>query len=337
MTNFETLQELLSTPRNIVITSHANPDGDAVGSSLAMYHYLQKLGHRVNVIMPTEMPDFLDWMPGYSTIWVYERQLEQCKQIVARADILFALDYNHFSRTEQMEAVLTESTAYKVMIDHHLFPDDFAQTALWRTSASSACELVYDYFALCHALDEVSMTAYECLYVGLLTDTGRFQYATSPHLFRIVADLSERGLNTNYITDQVSNSYNYKRFRLLGYSIYERLELLEDINTGIIVLNQEDHKNYNIQRGDLEGIVNFILRIRQMKCAILITERKDRVKLSFRSKGNFSVQEICHKYFNGGGHLNASGGQTRDSLEATVHKLKEVLYGEYREALSIEH
>lgn len=333
MINFEDLQSRLKTKQNIVITAHANPDGDAIGSSLALYHYLQQLGHRVNVIMPTEMPDFLDWMPGFSSIWIYERQSEQCKRIVEKADILFALDYNNFNRTEHMETILSESKAYKVMIDHHLFPDDFAQAVLWRTSASSACELIYDYFALCNALDEVPMMGYECLYVGLLTDTGRFQYATSPHLFRIVADLSERGLNTNYITDQISNSYNYKRFRLLGYSIYERLELLEDINTGIIVLDQEDHKNYTIQRGDLEGIVNFILRIREMKCAVLITERKDRVKLSFRSKGDFSVQEICHKHFNGGGHLNASGGQTRESLTDTVNKLKELLYGEYKEAL----
>ena len=160
MTNFDQLQELLSSPKNVVITSHANPDGDAIGSSLAMYHYLQKMGHRVTVIMPTEMPDFLDWMPGYNLIWTYEKQMEQCKRIVEKADILFALDYNNFNRTEHMETILTESTAYKVMIDHHLFPDDFAQAILWRTSASSACELVYDFFALCDALEEVPMMGY---------------------------------------------------------------------------------------------------------------------------------------------------------------------------------
>ncbi len=333
MINFDELQERLQSPQNILISSHANPDGDALGSSLALYHYLSDLGHRVNVIMPTEMPDFLDWMPGYDKIWIYEKQSSNCQRIIEQADIIFSLDYSALARVEQMEQLLREAKAYKVMIDHHIDPEDFAQAMLWRTSASSTCELIYEYFELCQALDKVSMKAYECLYVGLLTDTGRFQYATSPRLFRIVADLAERGLNINYISDMVFNSYNYKRFRLLGYSIYERLELLEDINTGIIALDQEDHRKYNIQRGDLEGIVNFILRIRQMRCAVLITERKDRVKLSFRSKGNFSVQEICQKYFNGGGHFNASGGQTREPFADTLQKVKDLLYGEYKEGL----
>jgi phosphoesterase RecJ-like protein len=334
MTNFEQLKKKLESPKKIVITAHANPDGDALGSALALYHYLEKKGHRISVIMPTEMPDFLDWMPGYNHIWVYERQQPQCARMVKNADIIFHLDYSQLARVEQMEHLLAKADAYKVMIDHHMYPDDFADAVLWRTSASSTCELIYDFYTLFDDLDEVPMLAFECLYVGLLTDTGRFQHATNPHLFRIVADLTERGLNTNYITDNVTNSYTYKRFKLLGYSIYESLELLEDINTGIIVLDQEDHKKYNIKRGDLEGVVNFILRIRHIKCAILITERKDRVKISMRSKGSFSVQEICSKHFNGGGHLNASGGQTKDSLEDTVAKMKEVLYTEYKDVLS---
>ncbi len=334
MTNFNALQDLLKQPKKIVITAHANPDGDALGSALGLYHYLEKKGHRVAVIMPTEMPDALSWMPGYSFIWVYERQQPQCKRMVEQADIIFHLDYSQYGRVEQMETLLRNATAFKVMMDHHLHPDDFADAVLWRTSASSTCELLYDFFELMNDLDEVPMMAFECLYVGLLTDTGRFQHATNPHLFRIVADLTERGLNTNYITDKVTNTYTYKRFKLLGYSIYERLEWLKDINTGIIVLNQEDHKKYNIQRGDLEGVVNFILRVEQVRCAVLITERKDRIKISMRSKGSFSVQEICSKYFNGGGHLNASGGQTRESLDATVKKMKAVLYNEYKTALS---
>lgn len=335
MTNLEQLKGLLSNPKNILITAHANPDGDAVGSSMALAHYLFNLGHRVNIVMPTEMPDFLDFIPGYEKINIYERQVDICNRKVQHADIIFALDYNNFNRTEQMETVLTNAKAYKVMIDHHMDPADFAQAMLWRTSASSACELVYDFFELLGDLENVPLESFESMFVGILTDTGRFQYATSPRLFRIVADINERGVNINLISDMISNSYTYKRFRLMGYSIYERLELLEDINTGIVVLDQEDHKNYGIQRGDLEGIVNFILRIRRIKCAVLITERKDRVKLSFRSKGNFSVQEICSKHFNGGGHFNASGGQSKDSLTDTLKKLKDLLYSDYKEILSI--
>jgi len=333
MTNFEQLKELLHSPKNILISSHANPDGDAVGSSLALAHYLFTLGHQVNIVMPTEMPDFFDFMPGYEKIWIYEKQSEICNRIVDKADIIFALDYNNFNRTEIMETVLSNSKAYKVMIDHHMSPADFANAMLWRTSASSTCELIYDFLALMGALDTAPIETFETMYVGILTDTGRFQYATSPDLFRIVADISERSVNLNLISDLVSNSYTYKRFKLLGYSISDKLELFEEINTGVIVLDLEDHKNYNIQRGDLEGIVNLILRIRDIRCAILITERKDRVKLSFRSKGNFSVQEICSKYFNGGGHLNASGGQSRESLKNTVEKLKNLLFSEYKAAL----
>jgi phosphoesterase RecJ-like protein len=334
MTNFEELKQLLSSPKNILITSHANPDGDAIGSSLGLYHFLVQEGHRVNIILPTEMPDFFDFMSEYDKIWIYEKQYDSCQRIVSHADIIFSLDYNNYNRTEQMEHILKSANAYKVMIDHHMEPDNFANAMLWRTSASSTSELIYDFFELMDALEKVPMESFESIYVGILTDTGRFQYATSPRLFRIVADLTERGLNTNHISDMVSNSYSYKRFKLLGFSISERLELLEDINTGIIVLNLEDHKYFNIQRGDLEGIVNLILRIRQIKCAILITERKDRIKLSFRSKGNFSVQEICSKYFNGGGHLNASGGQTKTGLNETMKTLKELLYSEYKMALS---
>jgi phosphoesterase RecJ-like protein len=334
MVNFNQLQSILDKPQNILITSHANPDGDAIGSALSLYHYLFKKGHRVNVIMPTEMPDFFDFMPGFEKIWIFEKQHDICMRIIENAEIIFALDYNHFNRTEQMEKPLTAAKAYKVMIDHHLEPDNFANAMLWKTSASSTCELIYDFFELNQVLDFVPIESFECMYVGILTDTGRFQHATNPRIFRISAELCERGVNINHINDMVSNSYSYKRFKLFAYSISEKIELLEDVNTGIIILNQEDHRIFNIQRGDLEGIVNFILRIRQLKCAILITERKDRVKLSFRSKGNFSVQEICSKYFNGGGHFNASGGQTKDTLPNTLKQLKSLLYNEYKEALT---
>jgi phosphoesterase RecJ-like protein len=333
MTNFEQLRDLLKNPKNILISSHANPDGDAVGSSLALAHYLHSIGHKVNVVMPTEMPDFLYFMPGFQNIKIYERDPEYYNKLIEKSDIVFALDYNNFNRTEIMETALANSKAYKVMIDHHMAPSDFANAMLWRTSASSTCELIYDFFALLQVQDLAPLESYESMYVGILTDTGGLQYATSPALFRIVADLSERGVNVNFISDLVSNSYTYKRFRLMGYSISDKLELLEDINTGIIVLDLDDHKNFNIQRGDLEGIVNLILRIRDIRCAVLITERKDRVKLSFRSKGNFSVQEICSKHFSGGGHLNASGGQSRDNLALTIQKLKELLYADYKELL----
>jgi len=326
MENFAELKELLTQPKKILITSHANPDGDAIGSSLGLFHFLKELGHDVTVILPTEMPDFFDFLPSYQDILIYEKSQTSCIQLIEQSEIIFALDYNHFNRTEHMEASLSSSNAYKVMIDHHLGPDSFPQARLWKTEASSTCELVYEFIDLFKYQFPLSIDILNCLYVGILTDTGGFQYATTPALFRMVAEMTEKGLNPNLISDLVNNAYSYKRFRLLGFSIYEKLELLEDINTGIIVLNLNDHKDFTIQRGDLEGIVNMVLKIRKIKCAVLITERKDRVKLSFRSKGDFSVQKICAEHFNGGGHQNASGGQSKEPLSKVITKLKQVLY-----------
>ncbi|MCP4443051.1 MAG: hypothetical protein GY810_29445 [Aureispira sp.] len=334
MQNFEQLRELLSSPKRIVITSHANPDGDALGSSLGLYHYLATKGHRLTVIMPTPMPSFLNWMPEYDKILVYDATMTISKQIIEKAEIIFSLDYNSLSRIDSMEGALRDAKGYKVMIDHHLDPDDFADAMLSDTTASSACELVYQFIDMLEDLDSLNAKALDSIFVGLLTDTGGFRYATSPRLFRIVADMLERGVNNNVLTDLVFNSYTTKRFKLLGYCIYECLELLKEANTGLIVLTQADYKRYNIQRGDLEGVVNFILRIRQIRCAAIITERRDIVKLSLRSKGDFSVQAICSKYFNGGGHLNASGGASRKSLRETVDLFKKVILEEYKEELT---
>ncbi len=338
MNNFQEhiqdIQHFLQTPKRIVITSHANPDGDALGSALGLYHYLKQYGHTIMVVMPTELPDFLEWMPDFKHVVVAENQSTLVQQAIANAQIIFSLDYNSLSRVNEVGTWIGESPAYKIMIDHHLDPDDFATARLWRTSSSSTCELIYDFFEYLGVLDNVPHDAWNCVYVGLLTDTGGFRYATSPRLFRVVADMLERGVDNNLINDLVFNAYTIKRFRLLAYCAYQRLELLEDINTGIIALSKNDHDLWDIKRGDLEGVVNFILKIKQLKVAALITERKDAVKLSLRSKGSFSVQSICSQHFHGGGHLNASGGSSPDNLQKTVQRLKDILYANYKEELA---
>ncbi len=334
MQNFEGLKALLDTPKNIVITSHANPDGDALGSSFGLYHFLIKRGHRVTVIMPTELPDFLNWMPSFEKVLVYEQTRTISNQIVTDADIIFALDYNGLSRIEEMAGVVGGSKAFKAMIDHHMEPDGFCDAVLSDTAASSTCQLVYEWVAEMDGLDELSEDALNALYVGILTDTGGFRYATSPRLFRITAAMLEKGVDNNKLTDLVFNSYTVKAFNLLAYCISEKLELLEEYNTGIISLSYADHRKFNIQRGDLEGVVNFILRIRKIRCAALITERRDIVKLSLRSKGDFSVQHICSNHFNGGGHKNASGGASRESLDEVVAKFKQLIETEYKDALT---
>jgi phosphoesterase RecJ-like protein len=333
MQNFKVLQELLQQPRRIVITAHANPDGDAIGSSLGLFHYLKQFQHRITVIMPTEIPEFLNWMPDFNQILVYEHTKRISNQLLAEADIIFSLDYNNTSRIERMAGALESSEAYKVMIDHHLYPSDFCHAILSDTTASSACQLVYEWIVEMGGEQEMTPECLNSLYVGILTDTGGFRHATSPRLFRIVASMLERGVDNNKMTDLVFNAYTVKSFNLLAYCISDRLELLDDCNTGIISLSKEDHRKYNIKRGDLEGVVNFILKIRSIRCAALITERNDIVKLSTRSKGDFSVQALCSTHFNGGGHKNASGGASKLPFEEVIQKFKDLVRGEYKEEL----
>lgn len=334
MQNFKVLQDLLQKPKRIVITAHANPDGDAIGSSLGLFHYLKQFGHRITIIIPTEIPAFLNWMPDFNQILVYEHTKRISNQLLAEADVIFCLDYNDPSRVERMATALQESEAYKVMIDHHLHPSDFCHAVLSDTSASSACQLVYEWIVAMEGEQQMTADCLNSIYVGLLTDTGGFRHATSPRLFRIVASMLERGVDNNKMTDLVFNSYTVKSFNLLAYCISDRLELLDDCNTGIISLSKEDHRKYNIKRGDLEGVVNFILKIRSIRCAALITERNDIVKLSTRSKGDFSVQELCSKHFNGGGHKNASGGASNLPFEEVVQKFKSLVRGEYKDELT---
>lgn len=335
--NLDQLAALLAKPKQrIVITAHANPDGDALGSSLGLYHYLKQKGHRLTIIMPTEMPKFLNWMKDFDQILVYENTRSFSKQIVKDADIIFSLDYNSLSRIEQMQSIVADSKAYKAMIDHHLEPQDFCQAMFSDTTASSTCELVYRFIDYLEDLEALNTDILNALYVGILTDTGGLRYATSPRLFRIVADMLERGVDNNKLTDLVFNAYTVKRFNLLGFCISERLEYLEDCNTGIIALSQADHKKYNIRRGDLEGVVNFILKIRKIRCAVLIAERHDIVKMSMRSKGDFSVQEVCSTYFNGGGHKNASGGAVKKPFQEVIEEFRTVIREHYKEQLTRE-
>lgn len=333
-TNLQQVADLLQSPKRIVITAHANPDGDALGSSLGLYHYLKEKGHRLTVIMPTDMPQFLDWMDGFDQILVYESTRTFSNKIIEEADLIFCLDYNALGRLEQMGGAVKRSKAYKVMIDHHLAPQDFCQ-AMWSdTSASSTCELIYQFIDFLGDVESIPRSALNALYVGILTDTGGFRYATTPRLFRIVAAILEQGIDNNQITDWVFNAYTVKRFNLLGFCIGERLELLEDSNTGVIALSQADHRKYNIQRGDLEGVVNFILKIKKIRCAALIAERRDIVKLSLRSKGDFSVQQVCSTHFNGGGHKNASGGAVKKPFDEVVAEFKHVIREEYKAELT---
>ncbi len=332
MENINALSLLLSIPKDIVITTHRNPDGDAIGSSLGLRHYLEQLGHTVKVAAPSEFPYFLNWMPGSGDILIYDIAQEEVKNVLEKPDMVFCLDFNSLERIDRMGELVGLLKCPKVLIDHHLYPEPFADFELHDVNASSTCELVYDFIVQLGEKDKIGRNVADCLFTGILTDTGSFKYATSPKLFRLVADLLEQGVDDNRIQNLVFNSLDEKNLRLLGHVLHERMEVLDEYRTAIITLSKQDYEKFQISRGDTEGLVNYLLQMRNVALAVFIHEQPTITKISLRSKGNFSVQEIAKKHFKGGGHKNASGGYSYIGLRPTVKKFKSIL-PEYKELL----
>lgn len=325
MENIEALKTFLSTQRKVAIVSHRNPDGDAIGSSLALFHYLSRYGHDATVAVPSDFPRILNFLPGSEYILVHDRDANKTDEMVNEADIVFCLDFNALHRIDKLGETIAARDIPKVMIDHHLFPEDFADYGLVDTTASSTCELIYDFIGLLDDLKTLDHVIAECIFSGILTDTGSFKYGTSSKLFKIVSELKDKGVNDVELQNNLFNSQSIKQIRLLGYCLTTGLELYPEYGTGFIVLTKEDYKKFHIKRGDTEGIVNYLLSMRAIKFGALISERDGFVKLSLRSKGDFNVQEIASNHFNGGGHKNAAGGISKDSLRNTMDKLKGLL------------
>lgn len=325
MENLDGLKKLLNTPQDVAILTHRNPDGDAVGSSLGLSLFLQKNGHNVKVIAPSDYPDFLSWMPQANDIVIYDHDPEDVERIVKKATLIFCLDFNSLDRIDKAGELVDEARCPKVMIDHHLFPEPFADFMLSETTASSTCELVYDFIHLVGGKEDLDTVIGECLFTGILTDTGSFTYSNSPKLFRTVANLLEIGVDDLRLQDLIFNSMNEKQLRILGHCLYNRLEIIPEFHTGIITLTKEDYTFFDINRGDTEGVVNFLLKMRDVKLAAFIHEQPKIVKLSLRSKGDIDVQEMAKIHFRGGGHKNAAGGASFHNLSVTVRRFKEIL------------
>ncbi len=323
---------LLHVPKDIVILTHRNPDGDAIGSSLGLSLYLQKHGHNVKVIAPSEYPDFLSWMPQVESVIIYDNAQEEATAAIERAELFFLLDFNSLDRIDKVGELVVPRRVPRIMIDHHLFPEPAADLIFSDTAASSTCEMVFDFIdGLGHKTD-IDRKVGECLFTGILTDTGSFKYSTSPKLFRVVAQLLEAGVDDYLLQDLIFNSMTEKQLRLLGHCLYNRMEVLPEFHTGIIWLTKEDYTEFDIQRGDTEGIVNYLLRMRNVKMAAFIHEQPTIVKISLRSKGDIDVQEITKKHFRGGGHKNAAGGASFQNLQATIRRFKQLL-PEYQQQL----
>ena len=321
----DSLYQLMRQPSRVVIVTHKNPDGDALGSTLALAAVLRKLMHTVTVVLPNDFPPLFNFLPGIDKVIIGEMNPEDAMAAFEKAEIIFCLDFNSLDRIDRFGLDVMASRAVKILIDHHIDPEPFADHIISKTEASSTAELVYD-FLVDHSLEKyIDLQIAEALYTGILMDTGSFRYATNPHVFEIASALKRLGMDDYMLQIRLFNSMTEKQLKLLGHCLANRMELMSEFQAGIIWLNKDDYKNWSIGRGDTEGIVNYILMVRNMKLAVFISEQQNVTKLSFRSKGNINVQEICHTYFNGGGHRNASGGQIKASVEETLAKVKEII------------
>lgn len=323
------LADILSSPRHIVITHHFNPDADALGSTLALYHYLNAKGHRCHVISPNAIPAFLMWLPSANDVLVYENDKMAATGLVKQADVLFSLDYNQYSRTQTMEPLLSGFAGTRVIIDHHLFPDDVFDYGLSDPAKSSTCEMVYDYITACGDTALIDERIASCLYAGVITDTGSFKFScTTASVHRMVADLMGRGLKTTPVHEAIFDTFEENRLRFLGYVLSEKMQLFGQQHAALIPVTKEEQVRFQLRAGDTEGIVNYPLSMRNVIFSTFITEKDQEIRMSFRSKGSFDVNEFARTYFNGGGHANAAGGRSHESLQSTIdhfhHALQQV-------------
>ncbi len=328
------LKELLAEPRKIVITTHHKPDGDAMGSSLGLYNYLVQRGHHVQVITPTDYPIFLHWLPNNPEVIIYPEKVQECHALVDQADLIFCLDFNHLTRIGQLGEYIRTARGKKVLIDHHLEPEGFDDFRFWNINACATAQLVYDFIVTVMEDEElINKDVATCLYTGIMTDSGSFRFPnTTASVHRIIADLISRGAENWRIHQLVYDNSSETRLRFLGHCLLNKLEIFKEFNTALITVDREELVKYQILTGDTEGIVNYALSINGIRLAALIIERPDMVKLSLRSTGDFPANEICKKYFNGGGHRNAAGGHSRDDLHTVVSQFK-LLLPEYKNLL----
>lgn len=320
----EALKELLAGgPKRCVVVAHTNPDGDAIGSSLAWAHVLENMGHQVHCMVPNKYPYFLDWMPGIDSVMINKERSDECSGIIASAELIFCLDFNRVDRLESLsDAIEANVSASKILIDHHLDPPkDYYDIMFSDTESSSTAFLVYQIVDRFAGLDAIDKAAAENLYVGIMTDTGNFSFSyLTPELFRAVAVLLEKGIDIPAINSAVYNSYSEGRVRLLGYVLMRKMKLIHDSEAAYISLKESELRRFNFQVGDSEGFVNYPLSIGGVKMTAMFLQTRKFIRISLRSRGDVDVSEFASRYFAGGGHKNAAGGKSFDSMEETIDR-----------------
>ncbi len=335
MNDIKTLKGWIEKGGKVVITTHQNPDADALGSSLGLSLYLQKLGLETTVISPTEYPGFLTWMEGNDDVVIYTEEMDaEIENMINEASMIFCLDFSSLDRINHLGEIVRASGAKKILIDHHLSPENFYDFSRWSTDAAATAELVYELIVEMGDSHLMDPEIANCLYAGIMTDTGNFKHSNvTRNVFEICAQLIEHGANISEVTRNIYDTNSFDRLRLLGFSLNKKLKLIPEYNTAYIALSKEELRKFNAQPGDTEGIVNYALSLNGVLFAALFTEKDNLVKMSFRSSGDFSVNDFARTHFSGGGHKNAAGGKSEDSLEETVIRFENLLK-EYKKQLS---
>lgn len=329
----EQVNKTLKNINKIAIITHYNPDGDAIGSSLALYHYLVKKQYEVSVIIPNRMPQFLQWLPGNEKIHVFDSAPAESKTLINEAELIFFLDFNVLNRTQGMEKYLKSLSSKKILIDHHPEPENFADIIISSTDVSSTSELLYGFLTSLEAGADINKDIAKCLYTGIMTDTGSFSYnSSSPDTYYIVSKLIEQGIDKDKIYWQVYDNYSIDRMRLLGYCLNQKLKIFPEYAAAYISVTKRELEKFNYEPGDSEGFVNYPLSIKGIVFSVIFIEHEEHIKISFRSKGEFYANRFAKNHFNGGGHRNAAGGYSESTLKATLERFEKELPG-YKEEL----
>lgn len=318
-------QILTSAKKKITIVPHENPDGDAIGSALGLGQVLKNFGHQVQVIPVNDYPDFLKWFSSDVPVVIYEKEKKLAKELMFDSDILICVDFNEAKRAGNLEKLVLRFNKTKILIDHHPYPTNFCDFTISEIEYSSTAELVFDMISAIGLEVNLDCESAEALFTGILTDTGAFNHNTSQNTFKVVSKLMKLGINTDKIRSEVYSNFSADRMRLLGYCLNEKMQVFPEMRTAIISLSQEELERFNFKPGDTEGFVNFPLSINNIVFTVLFIEKDAFVKASFRSKGNFPANEFASKYFNGGGHLNAAGGELKLGLTETILKFTQLL------------
>jgi Exopolyphosphatase-related proteins len=313
------VEDLLDKYEKIVIVTHVSPDGDAIGSSLGLYHYLNTMGNEVNVIVPNSFPDFLKWIPGVKDILNYEKYSEFAQKLIADAELIFCLDFNVPKRTHHLAPFIEAAKGKKILVDHHPEPTNFCDVTISHPEISSTSELIFRLICQMGDFESMSYESATAIYAGMMTDTGGFTYnSNNAEIYYIIGELLKKGINKDQIYSNVYHNYSEDRYRLLGYTLSEKMKIYPEYNSALIWLTNEEQKRYSMKKGDTEGFANLPLNIKGIIFSVFIREDNDFIKISFRSQGDFPSNKFAAQCYNGGGHLNAAGGEFFGTMDEAI-------------------